>query len=516
MGRLLAIGLAACLAACASPGRAPDPSLAPAFDREGWIADFEQAKSAITEHSPNLEWAVARGMDLPAAEARFRARLAAANDDAAAGSALERFVQGFGDGHMELRWSSSSVTPLDGERPHSTCADLGYRSAGDRRAIATRLPGFMSASSPGAFITAGVIPAAGQRIGILRIPEFAPRAAMCEMALKERGLTPDSPCDQSCADAVADRADTILLDQVARRLKDIAARSPDVLVVDVAGNGGGDDTAVVVARMLSKSEVPAPAMAAVRGAARAKSLGEAIDDLRARSADADGEALAFVTPLIDELEEAQGEADQSCDLSPLWRGAEVGCSNLVHGFFSGGLIATALPERFRNKAWAELVSEPSRFRTERDLWSGPLIVLVDGDTASAAELFTAMLQDAGRAVVLGAPTFGAGCGWWDLPHTDVVLTHSKGRLAIPNCAFFRRDGRNEIDGVEPDALVGLRRTDSDSQRAERVSAKLPQAVAMAMKTAPKPAIRPAIKPAGKPAIKPAIKPGRSRSRAPSS
>lgn len=41
-------------------------------------------------------------------------------------------------------------------------------------------------------------------------------------------------------------------------------------------------------------------------------------------------------------------------------------------------------------------------------YSGPLVILVDRFSASAAEIFTAAMQDYGRALIVGEPTFGKG------------------------------------------------------------------------------------------------------------
>src|SRR5262249_23338630 len=84
------------------------------------------------------------------------------------------------------------------------------------------------------------------------------------------------------------------------------------------------------------------------------------------------------------------------------------CQWLGQGSFSSGLIASADPAALRGKPWAKLVFSPMQFPYQEGIWRGPLIVLVDGGTASAAEQFVAVLQDNQAAVILGAPTLGGG------------------------------------------------------------------------------------------------------------
>lgn len=444
------------------------------FDRQSWIDDFESAKAAIAQHSPNLDWALQRGMDLPAIEASARARLLAADDSAAARRALDRFVGAFADGHMEISWPSPAD---DGEAPMQPgiCAALGYRAPNDESGVATRLPGYRALSAEGATIEAGVAPVRRARIGVLRIAQFSPSAAICERVVAELALPQEKPCDNACANSVYLRADNLFLREIAGAIRALKAARPRAILVDIAGNGGGSDTAIAAAHMLAGASLERPRMGVARSAARAQSLTKTAESLEAHANSK--EARAYLAPLIAALRRSADEAGKACDMGPVWRGGAPPCASAVAGpFFAGGLVAKELPPHWHAAPWAETVSYTSRFEYEPGLWQGPLLVLVDNGSASAAELFAAMLQDSGGAKVIGAPTYGAGCGW-NLPRQDIVLKNSGGRLSIPDCARFRSEGRNELDGVEPDFLVGFRPHDTPAQRVQRLNARLAPALA---------------------------------------
>ncbi len=66
----------------------------------------------------------------------------------------------------------------------------------------------------------------------------------------------------------------------------------------------------------------------------------------------------------------------------------------------------------------------------------PLVVLVDGNTASASEIVTAALQDHGRATVVGAHTFGKGVFQEEEPLSN------GGALDITVGEYFTPAGRN--------------------------------------------------------------------------
>lgn len=457
-------------------GAAPPPDA----DRAGWIADFETAKNAITRTSPNLEWQAARGLDLAAIEARARRRLADATTPGEAKDAFQRFLRPFADGHMELVSAPALPGPTG---PVSTappdCASLGIEDHPDRDAVATRLPGYRALSPAGASVPAGMIAVGAHRVGILRIALFAPSLAHCRAALARNPLPTD--CDEHCRDAASARIDDVFLAEVAGRLRALKMARVSALVVDLADNGGGNDTAIAIARMLGGANIPSPPLALARTPATARALAGQIADLdRNAIGRTDKDRVANYRAL---LVTALAQARRPCDLSPLWQSRTVACTNLVGHFYAGGLDAFDLSAADRARSWATLVSATANYHVSPARWPGPLLLLVNGNSASATELLVAMLQDANRATVIGTSTFGAGCGF-TRPPAPVALPRLGVALNIPDCARFRRDGTNEIDRIKPDIAIPFREFDTPRQQTQRLMDALSLAVKRATRSRP--------------------------------
>jgi carboxyl-terminal processing protease len=86
-------------------------------------------------------------------------------------------------------------------------------------------------------------------------------------------------------------------------------------------------------------------------------------------------------------------------------------------------------------------------------YRGPLAVLVDRDSASASEIFAGAIQDYGRGLVIGEPTFGKGTVQTliDLNRYVPGEENNLGRLRLTMAEFFRiSGGSTQLRGVEPD------------------------------------------------------------------
>ena len=88
-------------------------------------------------------------------------------------------------------------------------------------------------------------------------------------------------------------------------------------------------------------------------------------------------------------------------------------------------------------------------------WDGPLGVLINRGSASASEIFAAAIQDYGRGLIIGEPSFGKGTVQ-TMIDLDRVARNSKpqfGELKMTVAQFFRiNGGTTQLRGVTPDIL----------------------------------------------------------------
>lgn len=86
-----------------------------------------------------------------------------------------------------------------------------------------------------------------------------------------------------------------------------------------------------------------------------------------------------------------------------------------------------------------------------DYWDIPMVVLVNGGSASASELFTAAIQDYDRGTIVGTKTFGKG-----IVQTLMTFSDDGAGMQYTSASYFSPKGRAiHGTGVEPDVVVEL-------------------------------------------------------------
>ncbi|WP_292030700.1 S41 family peptidase [Brevundimonas sp. UBA2416] len=461
----------ACLAVLTAPlaATAQDPT----FDAAGWRADLAQVREAFATRYANLEWAqTVREADLGAAFDRTEKRLATVRTDAEARALFDGLARHLADGHVRFSWPSAMAPAGAAPAPTapSPCDEVAGRKVTIGDTALAGLPGYVSLKTPAsAVFPAGVLEIDGRKVGVIRIAEFTGSLApqYCEEALAA-----------GTREGLYDVVHVRLTNDFADQLRALKAAGAEVLVVDITGNGGGSDWAEALMRMVTAKRLTSTRVDFLRGEHWTANFDRDLIRLEAQLRTAKGADRALLAEIVAQVKARRAEAAKPCDGSPWLKHEAPSCEILSRGFYSSGFLPSADPKTLAGRDWAGLVFSPMWYPYEEGVWSGPLLVAVDGRTGSAAEQFTAVLQDNQAAVVVGDPTAGAGCGytWGGAP---VTLTHSKGVLRLPDCVRIRRNGENEVIGISPDVVVGYHAGEGPKAKARRLATVLPAALARA-------------------------------------
>jgi carboxyl-terminal processing protease len=147
----------------------------------------------------------------------------------------------------------------------------------------------------------------------------------------------------------------------------------------------------------------------------------------------------------------------------------------------GGLLREAVVTADAFLSEGDIVSLRGRAESHRRSWKAdptehlagrPMVVLIDGRSASASELVAAALQENGRAIVMGQKSFGKGS-----VQTNMWLGEEKGALKLTTALYHGPSGRTvQRTGVGPDIeLLAPDNTERTSRREATRAHALPGA-----------------------------------------
>lgn len=446
----IAVGVAAALAAGVRPP-----------DRDAWLSDYHQLRDHTSGAYANLDWMIREGrIDPRVLDSTTEAAIRDARTEREARRAVTSFLAAFEDGHVgveseppaPVQWvmglwkghhHGAASRPDGSWTGEKACASLGYEAREPEYSVPIdKEAGYrdVGALAP---IRAGVLERGADTLGVVRFRLFSQRASLPACITAWERVVRDSlqgrPCDDGCEERLYLASAAVMTDSLRAWLTALERAGARTVLVDIAGNGGGSEWVEEAAQLFAQGPLEPPVGTGVVHEHTARRYDERVAELdqvlRSVAPDHPGRAAAVEQRTL--LDSLAGLARRWCDRRGIWRDTSV--AQRCPAVLPPALAAAA---------------EANRPDPLPAAWHGRVVVLADHRTASASEEFVTLLHDNGKARLIGERTLGAGCGYTN-GGIPLTLANSGMKIHLPDCARIRKNGRNEVFGIEPDAKVPI-------------------------------------------------------------
>jgi carboxyl-terminal processing protease len=158
----------------------------------------------------------------------------------------------------------------------------------------------------------------------------------------------------------------------------------------------------------------------------------------------------FQAHTSDDLQKALGKLEK--ENKGQLKGLVLDLRNNPGGVLSGAVAVSDafLPDGLIVYTEGRLDDSEMKFKAGPDelLKGAPMVVLVNGGSASAAEIVAGALQDHKRAVIMGEETFGKGSV------QTIIPIDSKAAVKLTTARYFTPSGRSiQAEGIKPDIVL---------------------------------------------------------------
>ncbi|MCL6272514.1 S41 family peptidase [Muricauda sp. 2012CJ35-5] len=444
-----------------------------------WLQDFELLKQEMTSGYANLKYAKEKeGLDLIQLSDTTRINLKKAESQKKAQEIIRKFLSVFKDGHLNatlikeesINGSEAEQLPNSNEMDSLALTKMNYQNVDIQKTIKfDSIDGFHSLSTDTNPFESSIIKNGGHSIGVIRIEIFLTRWYLqtANMEWKSFKKTFDGDCDEDCQWTFYQKVEDKLLEHLTDRIDELKNMGMEALIINVSNNGGGTEWCNAVANLLTSKHLKHLDASFVRHKHWTGILEDYLslvqNDLKNTQLKPD--LISKLEKLESLLSELIEKTKEYCDPSHVWSNQNLNCLELIQNPFFGELPFGIGQHEQLEELESKSLLEIERFLPfKKGVYDGPLYIVQDKYSGSATEEFSSLLQANDAAIIVGEVSYGAGCGYnhggfkLNLPHIGLTIR-------MPDCARFRKDGMNEIHGIEPDIKINWNKKNSHEKGA---------------------------------------------------